>query len=115
VRYAAGRPAWAGENWNAPLYGLDTSHPAARDCLRSVFRTVVEEWGYDYLKLDFLASAAMPRRRYNPEVTRARARALRDGLALIRETVSGHVFLLGCGCPLLAGVGLLGALRIGSI
>jgi alpha-galactosidase len=106
-----GAPIAAGENWNATLYGLDTSHPDARDWLRSLFRTIVAEWGYDYLKLDFLACGAISGLRHDPGATRARA--LCDGLALIRETVGDDVFLLGCGCPLLGGVGQLDAMRIG--
>jgi alpha-galactosidase len=111
VRDPSGIPAAAGENWGATLYGLDTSHPDVRAWLRALFRTIVEEWGFDYLKLDFLACAAIKGLRHDPGVTRARA--MRDGLALIRETVGENVFLLGCGCPLLSAVGLVDAMRIG--
>lgn len=106
-----GRPAEAGTNWDRTLYGLDTTHPGAREWLRSLFATVVERWGYDYLKLDFLVTAALPGRRFRP-VTRAAA--LREGLELVREVVGNDVYLLGCGCPLLSGVGPLDAMRIGT-
>ncbi len=107
----AGTPMYGGKNWGVELYGLDTSHPDARDWLREVLRTIVEEWGYDYLKLDFLASGALPGQRFDPAITRGRA--LREGLELIRETVGDDVFLLGCGCPLLSAVGVVDAMRIG--
>lgn len=111
VRDRKGRPASSGKNWNVALYGLDTTHPGARQWLRDIFRTLVVGWGFEYLKLDFLASAAIPGIRYDPTVTRAEA--LRAGLALIREVVGDDVFLLGCGCPLLAAMGLVDAMRIG--
>ncbi len=111
VRADNGKPAFAGHNWSADLHALDTSHPGARAWLRSVFTTIVREWGYDYLKLDFLACAAIEGTRYDPRATRASA--LRDGLALIREVVGDDVYLLGCGAPLLNAVGIVDAMRIG--
>jgi alpha-galactosidase len=111
VRDASGKAAFAGKNWGSELYGLDTSHPGAQEWLRDLFSVVTREWGFDYLKLDFLASGAVRGLRYDPGVTRARA--LRDGLALIRETVGDEAFILGCGCPLLGAVGLVDAMRIG--
>jgi alpha-galactosidase len=111
VQDVDGKPRFAGHNWDTDLHALDTSHPGARDWLRRIFGTLVGEWGYDYLKLDFLACAALPGIRHNPEATRASA--LRDGLALIRETVGDEAYILGCGCPLLSAVGLVDAMRIG--
>ncbi|MGH2514024.1 MAG: glycoside hydrolase family 36 protein, partial [Ktedonobacterales bacterium] len=94
-----GRPADGGKNWDTQLYGLDTSHPGARAWLRQVITTLVRDWGFDYLKLDFLASGALLGERYDPSITRAGA--LREGLALIREAAGERTFLLGCGCPML--------------
>lgn len=107
----SGKPAFAGHNWETDLYGLDTTHPEARDWLRTVIATIVRDWGYDYLKLDFLACAAIPGRRHDPHATRAGA--LRDGLALIREVAGDEVLILGCGCPLTSAAGIVDAMRIG--
>ncbi len=111
VREESGKPAFAGHNWGMDLHGLDTSHPGAREWLRTIFTTVVRDWGYDYLKLDFLSCAAIPGERYDHGATRASA--LRDGLRLIREIVGDDVYILGCGCPLLSAVGVVDAMRIG--
>ena len=111
VRDANGKPAFAGHNWGADLHALDTTHPGAREWLRDVFSTIVRQWGYDYLKLDFLACGALEGQRHDPRATRASA--LRDGLALIREIVGDDVYILGCGCPLLNAVGIVDAMRIG--
>jgi alpha-galactosidase len=111
VSDAGGKPVFAGNNWGSDLYGLDTSHLGAQEWLRELFTTVTRSWGFDYLKLDFLATGAVIGRRRNPQVTRAQA--LRDGLRLIREVVGDDVYILGCGCPLLGAVGLVDAMRIG--
>jgi alpha-galactosidase len=71
----------------------------------------VQDWGYNYLKLDFLYCAALPAIRHNPLATGVQA--LRSGLERIRNSVGDDIFLLGCGCPLLPAVGLVDAMRIG--
>ncbi|HEY7983122.1 MAG TPA: glycoside hydrolase family 36 protein [Ktedonobacterales bacterium] len=111
VHDATGRPADAGTNWQTTLHGLDTTHPEAREWLRRLFGTLVEHWGYDYLKLDFLVTAALHGKRWSATATRAAA--LRDGLELIRAVVGDEVYLVGCGCPWQSGIGIFDAMRIG--
>ncbi|HEV2235683.1 MAG TPA: alpha-galactosidase [Ktedonobacterales bacterium] len=111
VRDATGRPADAGTNWQTTLHGLDVTHPEAREWLRRLFGTLVEHWGLDYLKLDFLVTAALRGQRWSTGATRAAA--LRDGLELIRTVVGDDVYLVGCGCPWQSGIGIFDAMRIG--
>lgn len=112
LREASGRLAYGGYNpgWGGALYAVDTSHPEVEAWLRGLFRTVTEEWGYDYVKLDFLYCAALPGRHRVPEMTRAQA--LRRGLTIVREAV-GERFILGCGCPLGPAIGIVDGMRIG--
>lgn len=110
VRDESGNPAVGGRGWGTDLYGLDATHPGAQDWLRRIFALIVEKGGYNYLKLDWLFSGALPGRHHDPSATRASA--LRDGLRIIRETVGDETFLLGCGSPLLSAVGLVDAMRI---
>jgi alpha-galactosidase len=111
VQDAAGRPREAGTNWQTTLFGLDTTHPEARDWLRRLFGTLVDHWGYDYLKLDFLVTAALHGKRWSAGATRAAA--LREGLELVRSVVGDDVYLVGCGCPWQSGIGIFDAMRIG--
>ncbi|WP_233560638.1 glycoside hydrolase family 36 protein [Halobellus sp. Atlit-38R] len=104
----AGDPVDAGAR-HGPMYALDTTHPEVTAWLRETFATVVEEWGFEYLKLDFLYAAALPGDRHG-DVTRAEA--YRHGLETIREAV-GDAFILGCGAPGFPSVGLVDAMRIG--
>ncbi|HET7089339.1 MAG TPA: glycoside hydrolase family 36 protein, partial [Anaerolineae bacterium] len=105
------RLASAGRSWNASCYGLDVTHPGAQDYVRRVIDAATHEWGYSYLKLDFLYAAALPGLRHDRRLTRAQT--LRRGLELVRETAGDEVFLLGCGCPLGPAIGIVDGMRIG--
>jgi len=105
-------PANAGFVFNTFCRGLDTTHPAVQDHVRKLIHQAVNDWGYPYLKLDFLYAAALPGARHDP--TRTRAQAMRSGLELIREAAGPETFLVGCGCPLGSAVGIVDAMRIGA-
>ncbi|MGA9532856.1 MAG: glycoside hydrolase family 36 protein, partial [Anaerolineales bacterium] len=111
LRTRGGRPVRAGYNWNTFVVALDPTHPGVIDYVQSVVRIAVQDWGYRYLKLDFLYAAALPGRRYDPTVTRAQA--LRAGLQAIRRAAGDGTLLAGCGSPLGPAVGLVDTMRIG--
>ncbi len=106
-------PDWlagaAGWNWDQDLYGLDLTHPGVRGYLREVFSRLSAA-GFDYFKLDFLYSGALPGRRHD-EMTAVSG--YRSGLELIRDSIGPDGYLLGCGAPILPSVGLVDAMRIG--
>jgi len=110
LRDTRGKPVYVGRGANT--YSLDCTHPESLDWLKRLFATVVGEWGFSYLKLDFLFRAALPGQRYDP--TSTRAEALYRGLRTIRETVGDDVFILGCGCPLFPAIGLCDGMRISA-
>jgi len=72
---------------------------------------VVREWGYDYLKIDFLEWATGGVTHYGGLT---RAEAYRSGLAALREGLGTEAFLLGCGAPLQHAAGLVNGMRIGD-
>lgn len=111
VRDAAGAPINALDNWGSRNYCLDTTHPAALRWIESVVRSLAQEWGFDYLKLDFLYAAAV--RGVRHERTATAIEAYRRGMVAVRRA-AGPRFLLGCGAPLLPSVGLVDGMRIGS-
>lgn len=111
LRDARGRPVSPGLISDAWSRALDPTHPGVEEHLRRLISTAVAEWGYDYLKLDFMYAGALPGRRYNPHLTRAQA--LRHAFHIIRETAGADVFLSGCGAPLGPAIGLVDAMRIG--
>ena len=97
-------------------YGLDITNPRYEEYLRKVVRTVVGEWGYPYLKCDFLFGGCL-RGGTHHELELSRAEVLRRGMEIVREEASestkDEVFLVGCGMPLSAGVGTVDAMRVG--
>jgi alpha-galactosidase len=110
VKYSTASPAIATVNWGQPCFALDLTHPGVQDYVSTVFRTVFDDWGYDYVKIDFIYAAAVDGVRHDPNVTRAQA--YRKGLELVREA-AGDRFILACGNPMGPSVGLVDAARIG--
>jgi alpha-galactosidase len=92
-------------------YALDPSHPEFTQHQEQLFHRLVHDFGYSYLKLDFLFAAAAEGRRHDPNLTRAQA--LRRGLAAIRQGAGNDAFMLGCGCPLGPAIGIVDGMRIG--
>ena len=103
LRDAEGRPIPAGYNWGRPLFALDSGKEEVVDFAVNLVRKALA-WGYDYLKLDFLYAAALPGAEGEARYQRAMAR--------MREA-AGEAYLLFCGAPVLASLGLADGLRVG--
>jgi len=110
IRSPAGEPVIALNNWGQDCYGLDCTHPDAQAWLRRTIETVAKEWGFDYLKVDFLFGATMEGVRHDPQATRAQA--YRRGLEIVREA-AGDRLVMACIAPVGATIGLFEACRIG--
>ena len=108
LRDETGKLVSAGFNWNEPLYALDTTHPDALKWLSALMQQV-REWGFDYVKLDFLYAGALVGKRHNDI---PREQAYRQGLAVIREAL-GDAYFLTCGAPIIPSLGLCDGMRIG--
>jgi alpha-galactosidase len=106
---AEGTPKKSYRGWGKSIYALDTSNEEAKDWLFRTF-AALKKAGFEYFKIDFLFSAAMPGSR-RKNVTPVQA--YREGLEVIREAV-GRGFVLGCGAPLLPSVGLVDGMRVGE-
>jgi alpha-galactosidase len=115
LRDAQGRPVLAGWNptWGLEgrFYGLDTTHPGFQEQLRLWMETVVREWGFRFLKLDFTYGASLHGRAYDQTLSAAERLAL--GYRIIRETAGEDVLIVGCGSPLSPAIGWVDAMRIG--
>ncbi len=107
-----GNPVVAGFNpaWGGYYYTVDVTQAAVLSWIEDTINTLLYEWGYEYLKLDFMYAAALPGVRHNNRISRYEA--LTQAVARIRKA-SGNAFVLGCGMPLQAGIGYVDAMRIG--
>ena len=105
-----GAPAVAGSNWGTTYHALDLTRPEACDVVHETVARAVHEWGFGYLKLDFINAAAIPGRRHE-EIDREHA--YRRGIGVVRRAAGEEAFLLGSGAPVMPSIGLLDAVRIG--
>jgi alpha-galactosidase len=94
----------------SPHLCLDATHPEVQEWLSNLFAQI-KDWGYDYLKLDFLFAGAYEGMHWNKSVTGIKA--LREGLEIIRKNVGDDTYILTCGAPLLPMVGIVNGYRIG--
>ena len=101
-----GKPWKAGGNWGG-FYALDIDVPGVQDYLKRVFDRVLNQWGYDLVKLDFLYAAAP----FGNE-RESRAGRMRRAMELLRS-LCGDKRILGCGVPLMPAFGLVDYCRIG--
>jgi alpha-galactosidase len=110
LRDERGEPVVAGYNWDSGYLALDLTRSDAREHIAELIDRVVHQWGFRYLKLDFINAVLAPGAR--PAGT-GREQVYRDALVLIREIAGDEVYLLGSGAVLLPSLGLLDGLRSG--
>ena len=100
-----GQPWYCGCNWGG-FYALDIDKPEVQDHLHRVFDRVLNQWGFDLVKLDFLYAAA-------PFGNEQESRAGRMLRAMeLPRACCGEKRILGCGVPLMPAFGLVDYCRV---
>lgn len=104
LKNARGAPVKAGwnPNWGGDVYCLDLSLPQVEDYLVELFDTVVNAWGFRYLKLDFLY-AGLLRGAFSGRAGGAwqhYARIMARMLEFTRAADGEPVAFLSCGAPI---------------
>lgn len=95
------------------FYGLDATNPAVREYVFTCIRRAVKDWGYKVLKLDFLYAACLVGNgKYDMSMSRAETMHL--ALRTLRAAAGPDTFIIGCGCPIGPGIGLIDANRISA-
>jgi len=109
LRREDGSPVIAGfsENWNGDFYALDLDNAEVRQYLETVFHTVLHEWGFDMVKLDFLYAASI-----YPHGGLTRAAHMERAMEFLRKLV-GEKKILACGVPIANALGKVEYSRIG--
>ena len=113
LRNNHGRPVTACINpqWiSKRLFALDLTHPEVLDYLVQLFKTLTQDWGFDFIEADYLYAAALPAARHNPIYSDAGA--LRLGLEAVRHGCGERVFLLASGCPISPAIGIADGMGI---
>ncbi|MDR3263845.1 MAG: alpha-galactosidase [Clostridiales bacterium] len=96
-----------GHNWGG-FCGINPYNKEARAHIKGVFDVVLNQWGYDLVKLDFLYAAGAV-----PVENKTRAECMYDAMEFIRSCVGGKK-ILGCGVPMLPCVNQVEYMRIGA-
>lgn len=105
IRNPDGKPQLGCVAWGG-AYTLDIYNPEVREHLKNVFDTVLDDWGYDMVKLDFLYSQCR-----TPRNNKTRGTIMCEAMDFLRECV-GDKLILGCGVPLGPAFGVVDACRI---
>lgn len=101
-----GEMVFGGSNWSK-FYALDIYNLEVREYIRNVFSVVLNDWGYDMVKLDFLYAVCLV-----PRKDKTRGQIMCEAMEFLRECV-GHKLILGCGVPLGPAFGMVDYCRIG--
>ncbi len=101
-----GKPVPVGHNWGG-FYALDIYNEEARAYIKHCFDVVLNEWGFDMVKLDFLYAASVL-----PLHGKTRGEVAYDSIDFIRECV-GDKEILACGVQQMPCFGKVEYMRIG--
>ncbi len=106
IRDKKGKKEWGCFAWGG-AYTLDMYNPEVREYIKHFFDVILNDWGYDMVKLDFLYSEAT-----EPRCGKSRGQIMCEGMDFLRECVGEEKLILGCGMPLGPGFGVVDACRI---
>lgn len=107
VRDDNGKIHFASHNWGG-FYALDIYNSEVRAYIKKVFDTVLNVWGYDMVKLDFLYACSII-----PIHNKSRGEIMCEAMDFLRECC-GDKIILGCGVPLAPAFGKVDFCRIGA-
>lgn len=94
-----------------PWYVLDGSHPEVQVHLELVFRTLRQQWGIHYFKLDANFWGAIHSGQFH-DASATRVEAYRRGMAAVLRGAGEGAFLLGCNAPIWPSLGLVHGMRV---
>lgn len=107
VKGKNGKPIMVGANWGG-FYAIDIDNADARAYIKNVFDTVLNDWGFDLVKLDFLYATAVV-----PLLNKTRGQLAYESIDFLRECV-GDKQILGCGVQQMPCFGKVEYMRIGA-
>lgn len=107
IKAPNGKPLCVGANWGG-FYPLNIYNVDARLYIKQVFNQVLNVWGFDLVKLDFLYAACVV-----PMNGKTRGEIAYDSIELLRECV-GDKKILACGVEQMPCFGKVEYMRIGA-
>jgi hypothetical protein len=95
---------------NPRRYCLDITHPDAAQWLHNLIHQIVNDWGYEMIKIDFVAWSILAAKAYH-DPTASAGEVYRKGMEIMRKAAGDRCHILECG-PGNATVGLIDSMRI---
>ncbi|MBB3696524.1 alpha-galactosidase [Flammeovirga yaeyamensis] len=93
-----------------PWYCMDGTHPEVQEHLKNIFKTMREEWGINYFKLDANFWGAIHGGQFHDK-SATRIEAYRRGMQAIVDACDENTVILGCNAPIWPSFGLVSAQR----
>jgi len=111
-----GRPVDAGwnPNWDGVFYCLDLSRDDVMEYLRSLMNRIIDDWGFRYIKLDFLYAGFLSGKNSGGRAAEYYERAVALLTERTRNAAGLPLAYLGCGLPLGASYRHFPLSRIGT-
>ncbi len=106
IKNKKGKPIYVGANWGG-FYGIDIYNNDARAYIKNVFDTILNEWSFDLVKLDFIYACSII-----PMYNKTRGQIACESMDFLRECV-GDKLILGCGVWMMPCFGKVDYMRIG--
>ena len=94
--------------WGGPYYAFDIYQPAVQEHLKKVIQTILFDWKYDMIKVDFLFAVCL-----KGTAQKTRGQIMSDAMKLLRE-YAGDKLILGCGVPLAPSFHQVDYCRVGN-
>ncbi|MCP4443687.1 MAG: alpha-galactosidase [Aureispira sp.] len=94
--------------WKGKYFAFDIYNKEVQAHLKKTLQTVVYDWGYDLIKVDFLFGVCL-QGRYD----KTRGEIMEDAMSMMREWV-GDKLILGCGVPLMPSFKQVDYCRVGN-
>ncbi|WMJ80434.1 alpha-galactosidase [Clostridium sp. MB40-C1] len=94
--------------WGGKFYTLDFYNIEVREYLAKVFHTVINIWGYEVLKLDFLYAVAII-----PRNGKTRGAIMQDALDFLSDII-GNKWIIGSGVPIGSAFNKVDYCRVGA-
>ncbi|MBE6929031.1 MAG: alpha-galactosidase [Ruminococcaceae bacterium] len=91
------------------LFAIDPTNPVMEEKMRKLYHRLTYDWGYGYIKMDYMISGNVAGVHYDKRATTVSS--MRRGLEIIRESVKPGTFLLACSSPLAPPIGLVDGMR----
>lgn len=94
---------------NPKRYCLDITHPEAAKWLHELIERITGDWGYELIKIDFVAWSILAANRYY-DPTLSSAQVYRKGMEIMRNAAGDKCHILECG-PGATTIGLIDSMR----